>query len=105
MLAAVGALFGWKGAIVALFGGSTIGAVIGIAALLVARRRAPPDEVAPETTPDEATAEAETEATADAPSPSLLRTELPFGPFLAMGALFYLFAEPWIQLYFRFPGG
>ena len=38
-------------------------------------------------------------------NPSLLRTELPFGPFLAMAALFYLFAEPWIQLHFHLPGG
>jgi hypothetical protein len=34
-----------------------------------------------------------------------MRTELPFGPFLAMAAVFYLSAEPWIQLYFRFLGG
>jgi prepilin signal peptidase PulO-like enzyme (type II secretory pathway) len=33
-----------------------------------------------------------------------MRTELPFGPFLAMAALFYLFAEPWIQLHFHLPG-
>ena len=26
-----------------------------------------------------------------------MRTELPFGPFLAMAAVFYLFAEPWIS--------
>jgi len=34
-----------------------------------------------------------------------MRTELPFGPFLAIAALFYLFAEPFIQLHFRLPGG
>ena len=34
-----------------------------------------------------------------------MRTELPFGPFLAAAALFYLFAEPWIQLKFRLLGG
>lgn len=31
----------------------------------------------------------------------VMRTELPFGPFLAAGAVFYLFAEPWVELYFR----
>ncbi len=33
-------------------------------------------------------------------APSLMRTELPFGPFLAIGAVFYLFAEPWIVVQF-----
>lgn len=31
----------------------------------------------------------------------VMRTELPFGPFLAAAATMYLFAEPWVQLYFR----
>jgi len=34
---------------------------------------------------------------------SMLRTELPFGPFLAMSALVFLFAEPWIVVSFRIP--
>jgi prepilin signal peptidase PulO-like enzyme (type II secretory pathway) len=34
-----------------------------------------------------------------------MRTELPFGPFLAMAAVFYLFAEPWIQMNFKVLGG
>ena len=32
-----------------------------------------------------------------------MTTELPFGPFLAAAAVFYLFAEPWIELHFRLP--
>ena len=40
-----------------------------------------------------------------ADAPSLMRTELPFGPFLALAAVFYLFAEPWILVNFRLPGG
>jgi len=31
----------------------------------------------------------------------LMITEIPFGPFLAMGAVFYLFAAPWIEVNFR----
>ena len=31
----------------------------------------------------------------------VMRTELPFGPYLAAAATFYLFAEPWVHLYFR----
>jgi leader peptidase (prepilin peptidase)/N-methyltransferase len=80
MLAAVGALLGWRGVVFSLFGGSVIGSVVGIVALLAARR-ANPDE-------DEA-------------APTLMKTELPFGPFLAAAAVFYLFAAPWITVHFR----
>jgi leader peptidase (prepilin peptidase)/N-methyltransferase len=93
-LALVGALLGWKGVLAALFGGSMIGSVIGIAGVLL-RPKSETDDT--ETT----------EATADAnePAPSLMKTELPFGPFLAAGALLYLFAQPWIAVNLRFGGG
>jgi leader peptidase (prepilin peptidase)/N-methyltransferase len=114
LLALVGALLGWKGVVASLFGGSVIGSVIGVAALALARRRArgprsryrvhhrrrrrhragPPLTVWCRVRPGRGRA-----------GPSLMRTELPFGPFLAMAAVFYLYAEPWIQLYFLFPGG
>ena len=42
--------------------------------------------------------------TPEAEAPSMLRTELPFGPFLALGAVIYLFAEPWIIVQFGFVG-
>jgi leader peptidase (prepilin peptidase)/N-methyltransferase len=115
LLALVGALLGWKGVLAALFGGSLIGSVIGVAVLAISRRRQPqPDDsqVAPETTPaaEPGAPEADGAAPEEAgggpeEAPSLMRTELPFGPFLAMAAVFYLYAEPWIQLHFRFPGG
>ena len=73
LLAVVGALFGWKGVVVSLFGGSIVGSVVGIVALARAKKE----------------------------THEIMTTELPFGPFLAAGAVFYLFAEPWIELYFR----
>jgi leader peptidase (prepilin peptidase)/N-methyltransferase len=91
LLALIGALLGWRGVVVALFGGSMIGSVIGITALVVGGAAGSP---AGEPTPG-----------AEEDRRSLLRTEVPFGPFLAMAAVFYLFAEPWIQLHFRLPGG
>jgi leader peptidase (prepilin peptidase)/N-methyltransferase len=109
LLALVGALLGWKGVAASLFGGSMIGSVIGVVVLALARRRG----VAPEPTPsgDEGAGEGggegegKGEGEGEGEGPSLMRTELPFGPFLAMAAVGYLLAEPWIQLYFRFPGG
>lgn len=102
LLALVGALLGWRGVLVALFGGSVIGSVIGIAALLVGRTRSAGDEPAPGAKVGNAASD-DTGGEADAPS--LMRTELPFGPFLAMAASFYLFAEPWIHVNFHLPGG
>ena len=67
-----------------------IAAVVGVGLLLVARRLAGPIEYVDESPP-----EPEDDA------PSLMRTELPFGPFLALAATFYLFAEPWVILQFR----
>ncbi|MBL0220432.1 MAG: prepilin peptidase [Myxococcales bacterium] len=74
--------------------------LLGIGLLLLAKRLVP------------VSAEPEAEVTQSAPEAepapvetSLMRTELPFGPFLALAALFYLFAEPWILLNFHLPGG
>ncbi|MFN0252499.1 MAG: prepilin peptidase [Kofleriaceae bacterium] len=68
-------------------------ATAGLAILYVARvldmRANPEDEN-----------EAMPDPTPAADAPSLMRTELPFGPFLAIGAVFYLFAEPWIVVQF-----
>jgi leader peptidase (prepilin peptidase)/N-methyltransferase len=90
LLALVGALLGWKGVFVSLFGGAVLGSVIGIFTLMSARRAATEE---PEPGPGE-------EGEEDDGAPSLMRTELPFGPFLAMAAVFYLFAAPYLQLHF-----
>ena len=74
--------------------GGAIAGAAGLAVLLVARRlKGEPTDV------EAGSVEPEADA------PSLMRTELPFGPFLAAAAVFYLFAEPWIVVNFRFPGG
>lgn len=73
LLALVGALFGWKGVVVSLFGGSVLGTVL-VGARLLSR--------------DDADAS----------------VELAFGPYLAAAAVFYLFAEPWIEVHFRLAG-
>ncbi|MBA3397158.1 MAG: prepilin peptidase [Deltaproteobacteria bacterium] len=106
LLALIGALLGWRGVVFALFGGSVIGSVIGITALVLMRDRAEPAEpVAPAEKPaGPGQPDGDGEPAPD-DEPSLMRTELPFGPFLAMAAVFYLFAEPWIQLNFKLLGG
>lgn len=64
----VGALLGWRALPITLFLGSTLGVFVAVPSLLWARRG----------------------ATGAANQTSLRHTEVPFGPFLAAGALIYL---------------
>lgn len=95
LLALIGALLTWKGVVVSLFGGSVLGVVISLPTLLV-KRRGSADQTPPATGEPAESVE---------PAASVMRTQLPFGPFLVVAALFYLFAEQWLQLRFRLPGG
>ena len=78
LLAVVGALLGWKGVVVSLFGGSVLGTVLTLVAMASAQKN------------EDGT--------------SKLTAELAFGPYLAAAAVFYLFAEPWIELHLRLAG-
>lgn len=115
LLALVGALLGWRGVIVALLGGSLTGAAVTLSTL------ASPVRVVVAGIAVAAIAGAGWVGGIMAAGAvlcvvllallwslrsidkgrELLVTEIPFGPFLAMAALFYLFAAPWIQLHFR----
>ncbi len=107
LLAIVGALFGWQGVVVTLFGGSILGSVIGTAVLVVVRRRdqrgeSPPNlaTVADPEAGAEDSSEAAAEGTAEAEMPPLRHAEVPFGPFLVVGALAYVFVQPWLRFSF-----
>jgi leader peptidase (prepilin peptidase)/N-methyltransferase len=76
LLAMVGALFGWKALPVVIFAGSFLGTLVSLPILIVARHRA---------------ARAGGDASGD-DDESLRLVQVPFGPFLALGALIYLFA-------------
>jgi prepilin signal peptidase PulO-like enzyme (type II secretory pathway) len=89
VLAVTATLFHW---IAGAIGGAVVGVGLLVPALRMHMAMLPPE---PELqTPHDPDADA-----------SLLRTELPFGPFLAMSALVFLFAERWIFVNFRLPGG
>lgn len=91
LLAVIGALAGWKAVLFSLFAGSLMGSVIGITVLVIARRNQPdqPDEAEPPDVPD-------SEGETDPDQPPLRHVELPFGPFLVMGAICYLFVYRWL---------
>ncbi len=95
LLGMVGAFLGWQGVLFTLFFGSIFGTIGGIAFALAGGAPAPPEAVVPE-----AIAEV-TGARRGAPppenpdgGPSLMRTEVPFGPFLALAAAIYGLFQP-----------
>ncbi|MBT8496321.1 MAG: prepilin peptidase [Deltaproteobacteria bacterium] len=79
LLAVVGALYGWRAVLFALFVGSMVGSVISITVLSWRRARA---RSSGEEGQDE---------------PSIRHVEVPFGPFLVVGALVYAFTAPYLQ--------
>jgi leader peptidase (prepilin peptidase)/N-methyltransferase len=105
LLAIVGALCGWRGVVFSLFAGSIMGSVLGLAAVLAGRRGRPVDD--DEAADDEATdgEAADGEAADDPERPSIRHVELPFGPYLAAAAMFYVLSEPWLRVKLWFLGG
>ena len=107
LLAVVGALLGWRGVLVALFGSSMIGTAIVLTALLVRRvgGEPPPTDAPAAADSDRGPGAEAAPSTGEPEKSSVLHTEVPFGAFLAMAAVLYLFAEPWVQIHFHLPGG
>jgi leader peptidase (prepilin peptidase)/N-methyltransferase len=94
----IGAFLGWQGAAFALFAGAAQGLVVAIYGLLAGKRLAPepPPDEAPQAESDEhrepgSKRTAELEPPSEPPAAWVGHMKLPFGPFLALGALEYLF--------------
>jgi leader peptidase (prepilin peptidase)/N-methyltransferase len=109
LLAIIGALLGWKAVFFSLFAGSLLGSVIGITAIVIVRARGPEpvaDDVdsvveAPSETADAVQEDGEAIPEEDEDDVSLRHVEVPFGPFLAMAAMIYLFTQPWLHVGLR----
>jgi leader peptidase (prepilin peptidase)/N-methyltransferase len=92
----VGAFLGWPGVLFTMFVGSILGAIGGVAFALTGAASAPPEEEVPA-----AIAEVVGVRRGDPPrldeaghDVSLMRAEVPFGPFLALAAAFYALFQP-----------
>ncbi len=98
LLAMMGALLGWKALAPIVFSASLVGVLVSIPVLFAKRHKPTPDAGAPEADrPAGPSPEAEGEQAAT-PPPSIRRTEVPFGPFLAASALGYLFLHKQIWI-------
>ena len=86
LLAMIGAFVGWPGVIFTLFFGSMMGAVGGLAMAFSGRQAAEPVG----------------DPSADLPETdvSILRTEVPFGPFLSLAAGFYALFQPQLMRWY-----
>jgi leader peptidase (prepilin peptidase)/N-methyltransferase len=91
LLALIGVALGWRALPLVVFAGSIAGSLISIPVLLVTRRRRAADQ--------ELGAAGREPRAADQ---SLRDVQVPFGPFLALGALVYLFAG---RIVLAFAGG
>jgi leader peptidase (prepilin peptidase) / N-methyltransferase len=96
LLGMVGAFLGWPGVLFTMFAGSILGSIGGIVFALAGGVPAPPEEHVPA-----AIAEVTGMRRGDLPppgtaggEPSLLRMEVPFGPFLALAAAIYALFQP-----------
>ena len=89
-VAMIGAFLGLEGAMFALFAGAFQGLIIGT--MLVLYRRRTRTEPAPPLLDEELDEHGEE---AD-PDSRLRKARVPFGPFLALGAIEYYLAGPWL---------
>ncbi len=85
LVAMLGAFLGVHGVLFALFAGALQGVVAGTIMVVLRRRRGLESEPVFEEERDEETGET------PPPDPRVLKARVPFGPFLALGALEYLF--------------
>jgi leader peptidase (prepilin peptidase)/N-methyltransferase len=86
LLGMVGAFMGWPGAVFTLFFGSILGSVGGLVSALSGVTPAPP-------VAENAAGTGETET-------SVLRTEVPFGPFLSLAAGVFALFQPQIKRWY-----
>ena len=104
LLAMVGAFLGWKGTLGTLVIASMVGSVVGIAMIMYFNHYGSSEEEENEADAPLENAEEETAAkTASDEEITLEGHYLPFGPYLALGAIIYLFVGPEIiDTYFSF---
>ena len=98
LLAMVGALMGWQAVVASLFLGSLLGTIITIPLVVLSARARQRGAAAGQV--DAAAGAGDDEAE---PATSLRHVEVPFGPFLIMGTLVYIYAQPWLTLALRVP--
>jgi leader peptidase (prepilin peptidase) / N-methyltransferase len=98
LIGMVGAFLGWPGVLFTLFVGSIIGSVSGLVFGLIGGMWLPPEAMPAAIAEVKGTRRGSmrpaTETDDQAPKRSLMSTEIPFGPFLALAAAIYALFQP-----------
>ena len=115
LLAIIGGLLGWQALLPTLFLASFQGSLIGITALVIARRGAPPEDEAeheaeepakpkedPEGEEDEEDEDEEYALSREANRASLRHARIPFGPFISLAALEILVCQDYLSVLFPY---
>ncbi len=104
LLAMLGGFLGWQGVLGILFAASIVGSIIGVALILLQRTSQGAGEEVAETDSD-ADASAKKDAHAEDSEEDFLPEGhyIPFGPYLALGALLFLFFGPEIIEHYFLP--
>ena len=82
LLAVIGVVLGWRALPLVIFAAAAVGIVVSVPLLLWRHKRAPAVEGVA------------ADQGAEDPAPTLRRTEVPFGPFLALAGFVYLLVGP-----------
>ncbi len=94
----IGAFLGWEGVIFSLFAGALQGLLVAMVSMLSGAPMTPTRPDSPDEEAEDAPAEEEFRSSQP---PSIGQRKLVFGPFLALGALEYLFfGQPMMDAYF-----
>ena len=99
LMGMVGAFLGWQGVAFTLFAGSMLGAIGGIIFALTGIALTPPEAEVPSAI-QEVTSVRRGDASPPHTGQSLLRTEVPFGPFLATAASLYALFQPLLMRWY-----
>jgi leader peptidase (prepilin peptidase)/N-methyltransferase len=102
LLGMVGAFLGWPGVLFTLFVGAIFGSIGGVVLAFIGGAPAPPDEEVPAAIAEVTSQRRGDPLPAEGPAgATLLRTEVPFGPFIELAAATYvLFQHQLAHWYF-----
>jgi leader peptidase (prepilin peptidase)/N-methyltransferase len=97
LTAMIGAFLGWQGAVFALAVSSMIGAVVGSIWVFLSRERR---AVAHETSTDQTRHNLDAWSVRDEMDTHAMHSAIPYGPFLALAALLWIFVREYVQVWY-----
>jgi leader peptidase (prepilin peptidase)/N-methyltransferase len=108
LMAMIGAYMGWQLALLVLFLSTLVGSIVGVTLIIISQRRGarligPLQQIAENDPDPQARAKAESEIEEIQANQTAWSSQIPFGPYIVLGALLAFFLGPkLIHWYFGF---